>query len=61
MKGVDGGYRYLDSCKYHFIRVHENLEQHPSNNKSIIHLKWLLSPNLSGRKSELDFFFFQGS
>ena len=26
----------LASCKYHFIRVHENLVQHPTNNKSII-------------------------
>ena len=26
----------LASCKHHFIRVHENLVQHPSNNISII-------------------------
>ena len=25
----------LTSCKYHFIKVHENLVQHPSNNISI--------------------------
>ena len=28
IKGVDGG--------YHFIRVHENLVQHPTNNISIV-------------------------
>ena len=27
--------RYLASCEYHIIRVHENLVQHPSNNLSI--------------------------
>ena len=26
----------LASCEYHFIRVHENRVQHPSNNISII-------------------------
>ena len=26
----------LASCEYHFIRVHENMVQHPSNNISII-------------------------
>ena len=30
-----GGIVILDSCGYHFIRVHENLVQHPSNNISI--------------------------
>ena len=33
---VDGGIFILASFKHHFIRVHENLEQHPSNNKSIV-------------------------
>ena len=32
---MDGGKVLLDSCVYNFIRVHENLLQHPSNNKSI--------------------------
>ncbi len=31
-----GGYRYLASCEHLFIRVHENLVQHPSNNIFII-------------------------
>ena len=30
-----GGIVILASFKHHFIRVHENLEQHPSNNISI--------------------------
>ena len=34
-KWVDGGIVILARCEYHFIRVHENLEQHPSNNISI--------------------------
>ena len=25
LKSVDGGYRYLASCVFHFIREHENL------------------------------------
>ena len=36
--GKRGGYWgivILSSCEYHFIRVHENLVQHPSNNMSI--------------------------
>ena len=35
---VSGMDRYFSqlSCDYHFIRVHDNLVQHPSNNKSII-------------------------
>ena len=28
----DGGIIILASCQHHFIRVHENLVQHPSNN-----------------------------
>ena len=32
---MDEGYLYLASCNYHFIRVHENLAQHPSNYISI--------------------------
>ena len=35
VKGVDGGIVILVSCEHHFIRVHENLVQHPSNNISI--------------------------
>ena len=37
LKVVDVGYRFLASYKYHFIRAHENLVQHPqhSNTKSI--------------------------
>ncbi len=31
IKMVDGGIVILASCEYHFIRVHENLVQHPSN------------------------------
>ena len=30
-----GGYRFLASCEHNFIRVHESLVQHPSNNISI--------------------------
>ena len=33
-KGLDERYRYLR--EYHFIRVHENQVQHPSNNISTI-------------------------
>ena len=33
-KGVYGWYRYF-ICLYDFIRVHENMVQHPSNNISI--------------------------
>ena len=32
---VDGGIVILSSCKYHFIKVNENLMQHPSNHTSI--------------------------
>ena len=37
VKGVFsmGSIVILVSCKYYFIRVHENLAQHPSINKSI--------------------------
>ena len=36
VKGVDGVYSFFfGSYEPHFIRVHENLEQHPSNNISI--------------------------
>ena len=34
-KGV-GGNVILTSCKYHFIRVYNNLAQHPSNDTSIV-------------------------
>ena len=34
--GVKGGVVILASCEYYFIRVHENLLQHPSNYISII-------------------------
>ena len=38
---VDGGYRYiLASYKFHYIRVHENLVQHPSTNISIVSIEW---------------------
>ena len=30
-----GGYRYFSQLRVRFIRVHENLVQHPSNNISI--------------------------
>ena len=36
LKGVVGGIVVLYSYKYHLIRVHENLVQHPINNKSIV-------------------------
>ena len=36
MRGWMGCIVILASCEYHFNRVHENLEQHPSNNIS----KW---------------------
>ena len=35
IKGVDGGIVISAGCKHQFIRVHENLVQHPSNNLSI--------------------------
>ena len=36
-KGVKcGGIVILASCEHHFIRVHENLVHHPSNNISVI-------------------------
>ena len=31
MKENDGGIGFLESCMYYFIRVRENLVQHPSN------------------------------
>ena len=31
-----GGIVILAICEYHFIRIHENLVQHPSNNIGII-------------------------
>ena len=34
--GGEGGWNQRYFCEYYFIRVHENLEQHPSNNISII-------------------------
>ena len=36
IKGIDGGFINLASCEHHFLRVHENLGQHPSNNISIV-------------------------
>ena len=30
--GVKVGMGCIVSCQYHFIRIHENLVQHPSNN-----------------------------
>ena len=35
VKGVEGGIIFLASCEHHFVRLHENLLQHPSNNISI--------------------------
>ena len=35
VKGVDGGMIISASCKYHFIRVHKKLVQHPSITISI--------------------------
>ena len=32
LDGGEGGIVILASCDYHFIRVQENLVQHPSNN-----------------------------
>ena len=32
VNGVDGGIVSLSRCEHHFIRLHENLVQHPSNN-----------------------------
>ena len=36
LKGVDWGIVILASCKHHFIKVHENLEQHPISNISFL-------------------------
>ena len=36
VKGVEGEIVILAHCVFHFIRVHDNLVQHPSNNISII-------------------------
>ena len=33
---VEGGIFILARCEFHFIRVHENLVQHPSNYISIV-------------------------
>ena len=32
---VDGGFVILNCGEYYFFRVHENIVQHPYNNKSI--------------------------
>ena len=34
--GWEVGIVILSSCEYYFIRVHENLVQHPSDNISIV-------------------------
>ena len=34
-----GGIIILARCEFHFIREHENLVEHPSKNKSIVHLE----------------------
>ena len=39
VKGGGWGINISDSCEKHFIRVHENLVQHPSNNISIVEKK----------------------
>ena len=36
VKGVDEGIVILAICKFHFIRVYDNLVKDPSINKSII-------------------------
>ena len=36
VKGVNEGSVILASCEYYFIRLHENLLEHPCNNISII-------------------------
>ena len=38
VNGVDGRIVILVSCEFHFIKVHENLVQHPSN--KLIFLEW---------------------
>ena len=56
---MEEGIVILASYKFHFIRVHENMVQHPSNNKSIIkekHRKYkvILSPSWPGRHGECE-------
>ena len=36
VKGVNVGIVNLESYKFHFIRVHDNLVQDPSNDESIL-------------------------
>ena len=50
VQGVDGGIFNLAICEYHFIRVYENLVQHPSNIISLDIFNFPLNP---GIKSEL--------
>ena len=35
IKKAGEGYHYLATCEHYFIRVNENLVQHPNNNISI--------------------------
>ena len=43
VKWMDRGYRYFSNCENHFIRIHENLVQHPSNSISIIIIPFLIT------------------
>ncbi len=48
-RGGDGCNVILSSCEYHFIIVHENLVQHPSNNILIdyyLKIKTLISMDM---------------
>ena len=60
-EGLDGWYRYFNQpgVSFNFIRVHENLEQHPSNYKSIIQVKRTL--NLKSSKAFFPVFQSSGS
>ena len=41
-RGLDEWYYYSSQLKYHFIRVHKNLSQHPRNYVMIVKLLILL-------------------
>ena len=60
-EGLDGWYCYFNQpgVSFNFIRVHENLEQHPSNYKSIIQVKRTL--NLKSSKAFFPVFQSSGS
>ena len=40
----------LASCEYHFIRVHENVVQHPINNTSIALTNVKIQISVNGRQ-----------